>query len=194
MKITSKKELRDCLEIEKTLYFKNDGKMFARFLLNEHDYQIWKYQKSIRMFEYHFNCGHKIRYLLWNLRCNNLSSRLGIYMHKNCVDTGLRIWHYGSIIINGNAKIGKYCQLHGCNCIGNKGVASSEAPVIGDNVDIGVGAVIIGNVYIADNVRIGANAVVTKSCYEKGAVLVGNPARPMKSNGTSICDHIDTQS
>ena len=51
--------------------------------------------------------------------------------------------------------------------------------MIGDNVDIGVGAVIIGNIYIANNVRIGANAVVTKSCYEEGAILVGNPAKTL---------------
>lgn len=67
--------------------------------------------------------------------------------------------------------------MHGMNCIGNKGVANSGVPVIGDNVNIGVGAKIVGDVYIADDVSIGANAVVTKSCYEKGEVLVGIPAK-----------------
>lgn len=46
----------------------------------------------------------------------------------------------------------------------------------GDNVEIGVGAKIIGDIYIADGVKIGANAVVVKSCYNKGATLVGIPA------------------
>ena len=54
------------------------------------------------------------------------------------------------------------------------------APVIGNNVDIGVGAKIIGDITIADDVKIGAGAVVTKSCLEKGATLVGIPAKPVK--------------
>lgn len=180
MGIQTKEELKKCLSSEKAQYFHNDGKMLARFLLQEHDYQIWKYQKSLRMLEYHLNRNHRIRYRIWVLRNNLLSSRLGIYIHQNCFDVGLRIWHYGSIIVNGHAKIGKNCQLHGDNCIGNKGLASSKAPVIGDDVDIGVGAVIIGDIYIADGVRIGANAVVTKSCYEKGATLIGSPAHVLK--------------
>ena len=47
----------------------------------------------------------------------------------------------------------------------NSGKASESgtAPIIGDNVDIGVGATIIGNITIADNIKIGAGAVVTKS-------------------------------
>ncbi|MBT0889312.1 hypothetical protein KJR38_03095 [Streptococcus lutetiensis] len=50
-------------------------------------------------------------------------------------------------------------------------------PVIGNNVDIGVGAKIIGNVTIADGIKIGANAVVNKSFYEEGITIVGVPAR-----------------
>lgn len=75
-----------------------------------------------------------------------------------------------------HAKIGKNCQFHGNNCVGNKGVLDEAAPRLGDNVEIGVGAKIIGDIYIADGVKIGANAVVVKSCYNKGATLVGIPA------------------
>lgn len=107
---------------------------------------------------------------------NRISSRLGVYILPNTFDWGLRIWHYGSIMVNGNARIGRNCQLHGMNCIGNKGGDSNKAPTIGDNVDIGVGAVIIGDIVIANNVTIGANAVVTKSCNEENAILAGNPA------------------
>ncbi|MCO4605885.1 Serine acetyltransferase [Streptococcus infantarius subsp. infantarius] len=64
------------------------------------------------------------------------------------------------------------------NCIGNSG-SEKQAPIIGNNVDIGVGAKIIGDVKIADNITIGANAVVTKSCTIEGATLVGVPAKVM---------------
>lgn len=59
-------------------------------------------------------------------------------------------------------------------------VNSNKAPIIGDNVDIGVGAKIIGPVRVADNVKIGANAVVTKSCETPSAVLIGVPAKAIK--------------
>ena len=56
-------------------------------------------------------------------------------------------------------RIGEDCILHGQNCIGNKGDAdASAAPVIGKNVDIGVGASVIGDIFIADDVKIGAGA------------------------------------
>lgn len=66
--------------------------------------------------------------------------------------------------------------------IGNKGdfVNSNKAHIIGDNVDIGVGAKIIGPVRVADNVKIGANAVVTKSYEIPSAVLIGVPAKAVK--------------
>ena len=109
-------------------------------------------------------------------------------MHENTINKGLRIWHYGSIIVNGNSTIGENCQFHGNNCIGNKGLPSSKAPHIGNNVDIGVVAVIIGDIFIADNVKIGANAVVVNSCYEEGGILVGNPAHNICKQDSKIID------
>lgn len=55
----------------------------------------------------------------------------------------------------------------------------TKCPQIGNNVEIGVGAKVIGNITIADNIKIGANAVVTKSFDEEGITLVGIPARKL---------------
>lgn len=180
--IKSKNDLKAILKKEKTLYLgTRSGTGIKLWLLQDHDYLLWKYVRLLRLTEYHFNCGHKLRYWISQRKKNILGAKLGITLWKNVVDEGLKIWHYGSIIVNANAKIGKNCQLHGNNCIGNKGESDEAAPTLGDNVDIGVGAKIIGNIYIADNVKIGANAVVTKSCNEKGAVLVGVPAHILRS-------------
>ena len=92
------------------------------------------------------------------------------------VKPGLVIWHFG-VVINANAKIGKNCQFHGDNCVGNKGVGSEKSPILGDNIDVGFGAVILGGITIADDCVIGANAVVTKSCLIPGSILVGVPAK-----------------
>lgn len=71
--------------------------------------------------------------------------------------------------------------MHGDNCIGNRGNFQKDGfPIIGNNVDIGVGAKIIGPVRIADDIRIGANAVVVNSFDEPGITIVGVPAHAVR--------------
>ena len=60
------------------------------------------------------------------------------------------------------------------------------APVIGDNVFIGSGAKIIGNITVADNVVISANAVVMKSITEKGITVAGVPAKKISDTGSEM--------
>lgn len=154
------------------------GSKIVNAITREHEYLIMKYQKLLRLDEYYSNTSKGIKkfFQFWyRWRKNCLGEKLGFTIGKNVFDEGLVIWHYGCIVVNGMAKVGKNCSLHGNNCIGNDG-SSFKAPVIGDNVDIGVGAMILGNVHIADNVKIGAGAVVVKSIEQSGVTVVGVPA------------------
>lgn len=164
--------MNDILRQERKLYFKDKKQYLVSMITHEHNYLIWKYIEYLRKEE---NSSNKLVAYYFRRKKNNLGEKLGILIYAGTCDVGLHIWHYGSIIINGYVKIGKNCTFHGQNCIGNNG-KEDGFPIIGDNVDIGVGASIIGAVYIANNVKIGAGAVVTKSCYEEGAVLIGIPA------------------
>ena len=74
---------------------------------------------------------------------------------------------YG-IIVSHNAVIGKNCTIFHQVTIGE---GKGGAPVIGDNVLIGAGAKIIGNVHVGNNVKIGVNAVIVHDIPE-GAVVV----------------------
>ncbi|MDM8125530.1 serine O-acetyltransferase [Mediterraneibacter glycyrrhizinilyticus] len=154
-------------------------------LLLEHSYYIGRYLHLLRLDEYFTNRKsilHQVVKVVIRRRRNRLAVKLGFTISPNCFGKGLLIWHYGNIVVNGDAKVGENCILHGDNCIGNNG-SDTKAPIIGDNVDIGVGAKIIGDIYIADNCKIGAGAVVVKSCYHQGATLVGIPAKEIGVKG-----------
>lgn len=79
------------------------------------------------------------------------------------IESGLRLPHLQGIVISRYAKIGRNCTIYHHVTIGANDLHGIEAPKIGDDVYIGCGAKIIGNVQIGNNVRIGANAVVTKN-------------------------------
>ena len=143
-------------------------------------HEIKKYLKLLRRQEYCINTagGNKLKGLLglyYERRKNLLGRKLGFEISPNCCGKGLTIEHIGSIIINYHARIGENCRLHGANCIGNNG-KTQGVPKIGNNVDIGYGAVVIGDIEIADDVVIGANAVVNKSVTIPGSIVVGVPA------------------
>ena len=145
---------------------------------------IGVYLQYLRKEEYYKNQDKQNYYtkllgLIYERKRNRLGLKLGFFMECNCFDEGLTIDHPSVITINPKAKIGKNCRLHGNNCIGNNG-SIDIAPVIGDNVDIGYGAVIIGDIPIADNIKIGAKAVVNKSFEEPGITIAGVPARKVK--------------
>jgi len=100
---------------------------------------------------------------------------LGISLpRKTKIDAGFVIFHYGAIAINELTQIGKNCTIRQGVTIGNKNTAD-DVPILGDNVDIGAGAVIIGRIKIGNNVSIGANAVVLKDVPDNN-IAIGVPA------------------
>jgi serine O-acetyltransferase len=90
------------------------------------------------------------------------------------IGKGLRIHHFGGIIIHSEAVIGEGCTLYHGATLGDLG-GWGGAPLIGNDVLIGAGAKILGNVDIGDHCRIGANAVVRTS-VPPYCIAVGVPA------------------
>lgn len=174
--INCKEDLKRYLSIEKKFYINGMKDYVKKRFSNNEKYYIWKFQKHLRKAEYYKNSkvfARKILFCYHINRKNKLGNLLGISISVNTIDEGLVIYHSGQIVVSGLSKCGKNLKLHGNNCIGNKGI-DGEIPIIGDNCDLGFGAIIIGNITIGNNVKIGANAVVNKN-FETG-VLVGIPA------------------
>ena len=87
------------------------------------------------------------------------------------------------IFISREAKIGSDCVIFHQVTIGSNTLIDSNigSPTIGDNVYIGAGAKIIGNILIGDNCRIGANCVVYEN-MPSNSVAVNAPTRIIKKN------------
>lgn len=166
---------------------KNEYKQYLKMddIANNHKHTVvTRWQKLYRKYEYYRNCKNKIFLpytLLLKIYFEHFSIRLGFSIPINVFESGLSIAHYGTIVINGNAKIGRNCRIQEGVTIGATG-GSNKAPVLGDNIFIGSGAKIIGDITIEDDVCIGAGSVVTKSILEKGITVAGVPAKKVSSN------------
>jgi serine O-acetyltransferase len=93
------------------------------------------------------------------------------------IGPGLRIHHFGPIVVHPQVRIGADCTLRHGVTIGNR-VEGGPVPVIGDDVELGAYAQVLGGVRIGDGARIGAMTVVLTD-VPAGATVVGNPARSM---------------
>ena len=114
---------------------------------------------------------------------------LNYAIYSNHVPAGIQIGentkfehHWLGCVIHEKAIIGSNCKIFQNVTIGAKWSESSKCdgvPKIGNNVQIGCGAVIIGNITIGNDVYIGANAVVLNDISDN-SIAVGVPAKIRK--------------
>ena len=171
-------------------------------------YRVWKFQVALRKHEYYANTGRslfgRIMKKFWGAVHEIYGVRLGFSIPINVFGPGLRINHYGLIVVNPKVRVGAFCDIHQGVNIG-EGFGKDEVPEIGDHVYIGPGAKIYGRIRIADRTAVGANAVVIEGIHvgegavvaagsvviedvPAGAVVAGVPARIIKAHkdaGTS---------
>ena len=148
---------------------------------------LWRYVKTLRYTEYYLNnslyCVHGLRAVVMTIAyvwevylLRKLAYKTGIQIPPNVFDRGLQIYHWGSIIVNGSAKVGKNAKIYPGVVIG---AHKQACPIIGNDCFIGAGAKITGGITIGDNVTIAPNAVVNKS-FPSNTVVGGIPAKIIK--------------
>jgi serine O-acetyltransferase/putative colanic acid biosynthesis acetyltransferase WcaB len=91
------------------------------------------------------------------------------------IGPGLTLDHGIALVIHDHSVIGENVTLRHSVTIGRRR-DRTDCPVIGDGVDIGAGAILLGSIHIGANARIAAGAVVLTD-IPAGAAAVGNPAR-----------------
>ncbi|MDY5913481.1 MAG: serine O-acetyltransferase EpsC [Inconstantimicrobium porci] len=113
----------------------------------------------------------------------------GIEIHPGAkIGKGLFIDHGMGVVIGETAEIGDNVTIyHGVTLGGTGKEKGKRHPTVGNNVLIGCGAKVLGNIKIGDNSNIGANSVVLKN-IPAGATAVGIPARIIQKPSAEIIE------
>lgn len=73
---------------------------------------------------------------------------MGYFITPGVLGQNVKLFHRSTIIVNTNSKIGNGCMFHENNCVGNNG-RDNKCLRIGNNVELGIGANVIGDVELA---------------------------------------------
>lgn len=182
--IKTKKDYREYLakDLER-----NPMRWYDGLIYNE-NYHVCKYLKALRRAEYFHNIKRNrfqdILYLLSYLRWKRLSLKYRIKIGLNTCGPGIFLPHIGFIRIATNARIGKNCTIAPGVVVGTKHRYENVA-TIGDNVELTLGAKIIGKLRIGDNVIVAPNSVVVKD-VPSNAIVSGIPAKIIKYKTNGI--------
>ncbi|MCK5581722.1 MAG: serine O-acetyltransferase [Candidatus Omnitrophica bacterium] len=116
----------------------------------------------------------------------------GIEIHPAAqIGPGLFIDHGMGVVVGETTIIGENVTLFQGVTLGGTGKETGKRhPTIGDNVVVGAGAKVLGNIKIGSNSYIGANAVVLKS-VPANTTVVGVPGRVTKQDGKRMDQEMD---
>jgi len=175
-------EVKDIIEEERQLYV---PEQYSRMKYSHQKrYLIWRTIASFRMWQYWSeqrtrNDLGRVKWYIAKFAARYYFRQRNLYTEKSGVEISnksilgrrLNIWH-GGVVISGHLGV-----IHGNNILGNKGDLGGKTPTLGNCVEVGAGAVVIGDIRIANNCIIGANAVVNKDFLEDGSLILGIPAQ-----------------
>lgn len=133
-----------------------------------------RWQVLLRVTEYMVNArgpllGGAFRWLL-----QSRSVRLGYTIPPNVCGPGLKLPHWGTLVISPDARVGAGATIHPGVSLG---VHRNGAPRVGDDVYLGPGVKAFGPIEIGDGARIGPNVVVDASVPAGARVRVRDEQR-----------------
>ena len=116
--------------------------------------------------------------------CRHLT---GVEIHPGAtIGHGCFIDHGMGVVVGETTIMGDHCELYQGVTLGGTGKETGKRhPTLGKNVVVGVGASVLGNVYIGDNVKIGAGAVVVND-VPPNCTVVGIPGHIVRQDGMRV--------
>ena len=150
------------------------------FLKEQSIWAVWVYRFGRRNDARTDGLVKKLGTVWYWLLFRTVETFTGISLPKSAViGGGLRIWHFGGIFINPDVVIGRNCTLRQGVTIGNR-IDGGPVPVVGDDVEFGAYAQVLGGIRLGDRCKIGAMALVIKDVPDD-ATAIGVPARVISS-------------
>ena len=143
----------------------------------------------------HARWSHEVEHWLWNHGLKSLariSSQFTRFMTGVEIHPGAQIGrrffidHAMGVIIGETTIIGDDCTLYQGVTLGGTGNETGKRhPTLGNNVIVGVGAAVLGNITVGDNSKIGGGAVAVKD-VPPNCTVVGIPGRIVKRDGKRV--------
>lgn len=157
-------------------YINHDRKILniGFFAMVVYRFGRWRYGLKNKFIRKPLSFIYKLLY--FNIKNHGIELPCEVILGKN-----FQIHHNGGIVVSGYTQFGDNCIIRNGVTIGTARIDKIEAPIIGNNVNIGTGAKILGGITIGNNVDIGANAVVLKDIPDD-SIAVGIPARIIRKN------------
>lgn len=152
---------------------------WAKLVYGNEQAHALRYLKTLRHYEYHHNCGHRLISLWFRFRHSRMGLRYGIHVGINAVGYGFWIPHFIGGVIIGCKSMGNYCCANGGVIVGNKG-SDDNIATIGNYVTLSIGCKVYGKITIGDHVIVAPNSVVFKDVPSNVAVS-GVPAKIIKT-------------
>ncbi len=152
-------------------------------------FMVWWTYPHITAIIYHFfahrlyKSGHRILARRLALRSRHVT---GIEIHPGAqIGKGLFIDHGMGVVIGETAIVGDNVTIfHGVTLGGMSSSAEKRHPTVGNNVLIGTGTKVLGNIEIGDNTKIGSNLVIKRDIPANVVIFENLPEnihiRPLK--------------
>lgn len=150
---------------------KRDFKLLVRYILFTAGFRyVFLFRKTQL-------ASNRISSFLWKVLLRQCMLRTGIQIPEQTkIGNGFRIVHFGNIVINPKAIIGKNFNIAQGVTIGSAEGKIKGVPTIGNNVCIQPNAIVVGGIVIGDDVFIAPNAFVNFD-VPNGAIVIGNPGQ-----------------
>ena len=167
-------------------YKKYGGEFFTIIFFTQGFSAIFQYRVAHQIYTgFKLPLFRQVLLVFCNLWNKWIEISTGISIPKSAlIGHSFYIGHFGGIILNANTVIGSNCNISQGVTIGVSGSNDKRGvPIIGNDVYIGVNAVVAGKIIVGNNVLIGSCSLVIKDVHDN-CVVSGVPAVVISENGS----------